>query len=204
MLAGIVKLVYKHWQLRKYTALAAKRKEEAREMQRTHSVKRAKGPEIPFGVRAIESGVEVDGVWISRPNTPVPSSRGSPGVSPVIEPQMTRGSLPSQISDSHISQMAMPQPVYSYRRSDGSQSSLGSKSLDSQFERATSAERLPSRNGSPAPRLGHQPRQSSHLRFSNEEDLQGHSRTNSRNVQAGSPHDSDGMLSYLAVSAVIC
>lgn len=28
------------------------------------------GPEIPFGVRAIQRGVEVDGIWISRPTTP--------------------------------------------------------------------------------------------------------------------------------------
>lgn len=27
-------------------------------------------PEIPFGVRAIQSGIEVEGIWISRPNTP--------------------------------------------------------------------------------------------------------------------------------------
>lgn len=30
--------------------------------------------DVPFGVRAIESGVEVEGVWISRPNTPMPGS----------------------------------------------------------------------------------------------------------------------------------
>jgi hypothetical protein len=29
-----------------------------------------KRPEIPFGVRAIQSGIEVDGIWISRPGTP--------------------------------------------------------------------------------------------------------------------------------------
>lgn len=28
------------------------------------------GVEIPFGIRAIESGIEVDGVWISRNNSP--------------------------------------------------------------------------------------------------------------------------------------
>lgn len=33
------------------------------------------GPSIPFGIRAIESGIEVDGVWISRNNTPAPSIR---------------------------------------------------------------------------------------------------------------------------------
>jgi hypothetical protein len=33
------------------------------------------GPSIPFGIRAIESGIEVDGVWISRNNTPAASIR---------------------------------------------------------------------------------------------------------------------------------
>jgi hypothetical protein len=33
------------------------------------------GPSIPFGIRAIESGIEVDGVWISRNNTPAGSIR---------------------------------------------------------------------------------------------------------------------------------
>jgi hypothetical protein len=33
------------------------------------------GPSIPFGIRAIESGIEVDGVWISRTNTPAGSIR---------------------------------------------------------------------------------------------------------------------------------
>ncbi|KAK7426370.1 hypothetical protein QQZ08_007125 [Neonectria magnoliae] len=27
-------------------------------------------PEIPFGIRAIQNGVKVEGIWISRPNTP--------------------------------------------------------------------------------------------------------------------------------------
>lgn len=33
--------------------------------------------QIPFGVRAIRSGVEVEGIWISRPNTPEPSQNAS-------------------------------------------------------------------------------------------------------------------------------
>jgi hypothetical protein len=31
--------------------------------------------EVPFGIRALERGVEVEGVWVSRGNTPEPSSR---------------------------------------------------------------------------------------------------------------------------------
>ena len=206
-MAGAGKLVYNHYQLRKYTAIAAKKKEEAQEMHRTPSVKKERGPEIPFGVRAIESGIEVDGVWISRSNTPAPSSRASPVASPIIEPQGVRESVPSHTTFTHISQMAMPQPVYTHRRADGSQSSFDTRSLDSPFERATSAERLPSRNNSPpdpVPRVSHshRPRQSSHLRFSDGERLSGHSHTNSKNVHSGSSKSSDGMLSLSALSSV--
>jgi len=27
-------------------------------------------PEIPFGIRALQSGIKVEGIWISRPNSP--------------------------------------------------------------------------------------------------------------------------------------
>ena len=36
---------------------------------------------IPFGIRAIESGIEVEGIWISRPNTPMPIQPVSPASS---------------------------------------------------------------------------------------------------------------------------
>ncbi|KAI0997662.1 hypothetical protein K3495_g10526 [Podosphaera aphanis] len=42
--------------------------------------------EIPFGVRAIQSGIQVDGIWISNPNTPVPS-------------ELTLASFPGESSD---------------------------------------------------------------------------------------------------------
>jgi hypothetical protein len=33
--------------------------------------------DAPFGIRALESGIEIEGVWISRTNTPVPSRPSS-------------------------------------------------------------------------------------------------------------------------------
>ncbi|KAF7545858.1 hypothetical protein G7Z17_g8839 [Cylindrodendrum hubeiense] len=35
-------------------------------------------PEVPFGVRAIQNGIEVEGIWISRPNTPDLSRTATP------------------------------------------------------------------------------------------------------------------------------
>jgi hypothetical protein len=63
--------------------------------------------DIPFGVRAIESGIEIDGVWISRFNN---------------------------------SALELPQMSYA--------SSRGSSAAPSSFDRAVSAERLPSNNDS--------------------------------------------------------
>jgi hypothetical protein len=55
--------------MRKQELLDEEKRSRLTEMRKTGvSVKR--GAEIPFGVRAIQGGVEVDGIWISRPATP--------------------------------------------------------------------------------------------------------------------------------------
>ena len=74
--------------------------------------------DIPFGVRAIESGIEVDGVWISRSNTPVGSSRAS---------IISENRLPRSFNNSALE---LPQMSYS--------SSRGSYSEPSYFYRAVS------------------------------------------------------------------
>ena len=40
---------------------------------------------VPFGIRALESGIEVEGVWISRGNTPEPDSRDHSAASSLSE-----------------------------------------------------------------------------------------------------------------------
>ena len=89
--------------------------------------------EIPFGIRAIERGLEVDGVWISRTNTPVGSSRSS----------MTDVRLPRSYN---TSQLELPRAIHA-----GSGSRESSRAPSSAFDRAVSAERLPydSRASSP-------------------------------------------------------
>ena len=61
------------------TALARKRTKLIRD-----------GVEVPFGIRAIESGIEVDGVWVSRNNSHVtlPTSHSS-------NPNSVHGNMPS-------------------------------------------------------------------------------------------------------------
>lgn len=86
--------------------------------------------DIPFGVRAIESGIEIDGVWISRSNTPVGSSRAS---------IISENRLPRSFNNSALE---LPQMSYA--------SSRGSSAAPSSFDRAVSAERLPSNTDSRA------------------------------------------------------
>ncbi|KAF1826454.1 uncharacterized protein K489DRAFT_116334 [Dissoconium aciculare CBS 342.82] len=83
ILLGCVKLVYVHWQLRKHTKAVELGDDEQvirRQMSQRRRAQRIKN-EVPFGIRAIEEGIEVEGVWISRTNTPEPLSRESSGAS---------------------------------------------------------------------------------------------------------------------------
>ncbi|KAF2770979.1 hypothetical protein EJ03DRAFT_260465, partial [Teratosphaeria nubilosa] len=73
VLCAAIKLGYNHYRLSKYTALEKEKREQSlhRQMsQRRRPQGEAGANDVPFGVRAIESGIEVEGVWISRPNTP--------------------------------------------------------------------------------------------------------------------------------------
>jgi len=56
----------------------------------------AQSGKVPFGIRAIEAGIEVDGVWISKPNTPSssrPSSLASFGSRRYPQSVISQGSL---------------------------------------------------------------------------------------------------------------
>ena len=117
--------------------------------------------DIPFGVRAIESGVEVEGVWISRNTTPASSAPGSP----MLSPQM-KGKATSRTSE--VPSLDPSHPYGDNRSSRSPASSTGS------FERAVSAERLDSVSTSdlaPSARQAYQPRQPSQLRFSTADNM---------------------------------
>jgi hypothetical protein len=139
-----VKLQYDRYRLRKYSKVEKGKQAQTPEMLEAQPIKVETKDEIPFGIRAIESGIEVDGVWISRSNTPVGSSRSS----------MTDVKL----AQSHNgSQLELPRAIHA-------SSSRGS--LTSSFDRAVSAERVAtneSRSSSP----GGRPPFASSSRYSN-------------------------------------
>ena len=108
---------------------------QRRKAQRQRSTKsRGSNNDVPFGIRAIESGIEVEGVWISRGNTPEPVSRES-SASSLWEhvPRKDYGiDLEKQDPSKYHDRTALHPPAAT-RRSDRSS-----------FDRAVSAEKLPS------------------------------------------------------------
>ncbi|KAF2653914.1 hypothetical protein K491DRAFT_680147 [Lophiostoma macrostomum CBS 122681] len=141
--AGLIKLNYNNYRVKKYSKVEKGKNAQTPEMleaQRPLSELEPKD-EIPFGIRAIESGIEVDGVWISRTNTPVGSSRSS----------MTDIRLPRSQNNS---QLELPRAIHGTSRDS-------SRAPSSAFDRAVSAERIPtndSRSSSPGRENPYAPR----------------------------------------------
>jgi hypothetical protein len=126
---------YNHNRLRKYSKVDKGKQAQTPEMleaQPVTAVSVETKDDIPFGIRAIQSGIEVDGVWISRTNTPAGSSRNS------------ISDFPPSYS---TSKLELPQAAKyaSSRNSSQAPSSSGA------FDRAVSAERVAgdSRSSSP-------------------------------------------------------
>ena len=71
--AGLVKLWHTNRLLRKHMVLDEEKLARQREMRKS-GLPVGRKADIPFGVRAIQTGIEVDGIWISRPGTPDESS----------------------------------------------------------------------------------------------------------------------------------
>ncbi|KAL9580802.1 MAG: hypothetical protein Q9212_004281 [Teloschistes hypoglaucus] len=185
LFAGMIKLAHTHWKLRKYTALAktkAAQKEEGIQRQPSAVRRKKNGNDVPFGIRAIESGIEVDGVWISRSNTPANSTPGSPSLLANKDPAVQHPAPADRSSTvSDMSRLEIPQPAHGGRpRQNPSRSSNASYTRSSggnpggnPFERSRSSEASSSRPNStytdfvPRGRPTYQPRRASGLRYSN-------------------------------------
>ena len=63
-------MLYNRWRLKKYAVVEAR---ERAEVERALDTVDEEKDNIPFGARAIESGIQIDGIWISSQNTPAPS-----------------------------------------------------------------------------------------------------------------------------------
>ena len=161
-------LAYNNWRLRKYTAIAATRATLNQQMQHTPSVRRRQGQEIPFGVRALERGIEVDGVWISRSNTPANSVPGSPEIFANAKAAHRDLSPDRTSSPSTMSRIEMPQPIHPHP------AVMMPSGSNNRKRNPSSDPRVPGRTHKPPPTSDHQrrgqatyrPRRSSKLRYS--------------------------------------
>jgi hypothetical protein len=66
-------LCHNRWKLRRYSIAKSATTDEKNEQGGCHE-----GCQIPFGARALESGVKVEGIWISYPGTPLTSPQQQP------------------------------------------------------------------------------------------------------------------------------
>ncbi|KAI8959945.1 hypothetical protein F5Y11DRAFT_284271 [Daldinia sp. FL1419] len=86
-IAGLIKLWWLNRFLKKHTILDLEKRTRQLEMQKS-GLPVGKKVDIPFGVRAIQSGIEVDGIWISQPTTPlITPSSPSFASSSTLEPE---------------------------------------------------------------------------------------------------------------------
>lgn len=106
--------------------------------QRRRSANNEKGDDVLFGVRALESGIEVEGVWISRPTTPETGSR-----------QSSAGSLVLQRLQRRILDVDLEKgPAVSHERASSRSTTSSVRPGSSGGERGVSAERAPSSRAS--------------------------------------------------------
>ncbi|KAI9644838.1 hypothetical protein NHQ30_006865 [Ciborinia camelliae] len=71
---GYIKLLWTNRIVARQEIIDEEKRMKIQELRRSGQfVETRKDLDIPFGVRAIQSGIQVDGIWISGTNTPVPS-----------------------------------------------------------------------------------------------------------------------------------
>jgi hypothetical protein len=66
--AGLGKLWWNNRLMKKQEVLDEEKRARVEEIRKT-GLPLKRGNQVPFGVRAIQSGIEVDGIWISRPTS---------------------------------------------------------------------------------------------------------------------------------------
>lgn len=161
---GFTVRFYNAWKLRKYEALQQVSESHRQALQHTPSVTARRDAEIPFGIRAIQSGIQVDGVWISGSNTPVQSGPNSRTPSIVLGTDLGNTSRsPERVAAAPSkSRVEIPQPAH--RQSTHGQSSTLSR--DSTLPYGEPSDLL-STEYLPRGRPMYQPRRSSGLRYSN-------------------------------------
>ncbi|KAK1597910.1 uncharacterized protein LY79DRAFT_587073 [Colletotrichum navitas] len=166
---GFVKLWWMNRYIARQEIIDAEKRAHAAELAATGlPVPPRKKSEVPFGVRAIQSGVEVDGIWISRPNTP--STEPSPNSARAKGKYVSMGPISprSSVSDA-------------FRSSTSSRGEIGPQTYrpKSTYNPGTSrADALSQLEGKPQESFAHDtyyPRSNNHMSENSDEAMDGSS-----------------------------
>jgi hypothetical protein len=103
-------------ELKKHTDRIAAEIEERGEM--TGAVRHSE--EVPFGIRAIERGFLVDGIWNSKTTTPLHTPSSSKASSPVLKAKGALKKHKRESSLSNVPQLDIPEPASAPSGSTGS------------------------------------------------------------------------------------
>ena len=101
--------------LKKHTNRISTEIEERGEM--TEAVRNSE--EVPFGIRAIERGCMVDGIWNSKATTPLHTPSSSKASSPVLKAKNILKKHKRESSLSNVSQLDIPEPASVPSKSTG-------------------------------------------------------------------------------------
>jgi hypothetical protein len=152
---GYGKLAWQNRLLKKHQAAEEERKIKIAEMRRSGQIIEAQDcHDIPFGVRAIQSGIRVDGIWVSNSSTPLPSTLE-------LDPIRRTSDLSIPITNAQSSMGTSQQAI------GGSSSRRPPPVRQTQTDPGNSFPRKPISNmGEPKDiHILHKPKRSSHLRF---------------------------------------
>ncbi len=164
---GLGKLWWVSRRNKKQVAVDEEKRLRIQEMRKSGQlVETKKINDIPFGIRALESGVEIDGIWVSKSNIPIPESlkkvrtSDCSSTSSLDSNDSSRATTPGETSSQIGSYSGILAPAFR-------QSQLP-------FERVVSGSHPPPSNSirlSSTRAAGYKPRRSSQLRFSSYGDV---------------------------------
>lgn len=126
-------------------------------------VESRKSHDIPFGVRAIQSGITVDGIWISQSSSPIPSELKLEHLRNASSDMLAPfdSSNGAEVTDEVTSQGVRPSSRQGRQQSPNNETGEPTMDPVTGAQEATVSERP----GSSGTRLSYKPRRASHLRF---------------------------------------
>lgn len=149
-LIGYAKLCWRNRIVHKQELVDEEKRTRIQQLRSSGQLVESHKHDVPFGVRAIQSGIQVDGIWISNTSTPIPSQLNLAQMQSATTSDASTSPRNSQLTSQKVAKAA------SSRRS---RSPLQSESPLDRYAEETAYDQ------SPGARQSYKPRKSSHLRY---------------------------------------